>query len=147
MMGFAVPHSSATPSKGHNTLVHSVAGMLAGMRKPGTPALPLGTGGSADARCKQFGADGPKKQANGSTQDTAHSSSTQPQKQSGEAVASAPDAEGSPAEAAKPSDEKLDAARSAMRQKSGQQAHHEQKSRSLWGYVTDYIIGADKLIQ
>ena len=127
--------------------MRNVLSVNAGVKKPGTPAMPLGTGGTADAVSSLMGANGPRVQTDDTPQGAVHSSSSQLQKQSGEATASAPSTAGSPAEAGKFTTEKLDAAQSALRQKKSQQTHQGQKTRSFWGYVTDYIIGADKLIQ
>ena len=45
------------------------------------------------------------------------------------------------------SDEQVDAIKAALRPKSAQQGQHKQQSKGFWGYITDYITGADKLIQ
>ena len=45
------------------------------------------------------------------------------------------------------SDEQVDAIKAALRPKSVQQGQQKQQSKGFWGYITDYITGADKLIQ
>ena len=45
------------------------------------------------------------------------------------------------------SDEQVDAIKAALRPKSVQQVQQKQQSKGFWGYITDYITGADKLIQ
>ena len=132
---------------GRNALVHTISGMSAGARKPGPPAMPLDIDGAADVASRQSGAAGPRDQADDSTQGTGRTTSSQPQEQSGITMASALDTAGSPAEAGRVSDETLDAAKSTLTQKSSQQAHQGQRKKGFWGYITDYIIGADKLIQ
>ena len=133
--------------RGHNALVHNASGMSAGARKAGLPAMPLGIDGAADVASRQSGAAGPRDQADDSTQGTGQTTGSQPQEQSRDTMASALDAARFPAEAGRVSDETLDAAKSALTQKSSQQTHQGQRKKGFWGYITDYIIGADKLIQ
>ena len=109
--------------------------------------MPLGMDGAADVASRQSGAAGPRNQADDITQGTGRTTSSQPQEQSGVTTASALNPAGSPAEAGRVSDEKVDAAKSALTQKSSQQTHQGQRKKGFWGYITDYIIGADKLIQ
>ncbi len=45
------------------------------------------------------------------------------------------------------SDEQVDAIKAALRPKAVQRDHQKQQSKGFWGYITDYITGADKLIQ
>ena len=45
------------------------------------------------------------------------------------------------------SDEQVDAIKAALRPKAVQQGQQKQQSKGFWGYITDYITGADKLIQ
>lgn len=45
------------------------------------------------------------------------------------------------------SDEQVDAIKAALRPKMVQQGRQKQQSKGFWGYITDYITGADKLIQ
>lgn len=45
------------------------------------------------------------------------------------------------------SDEQVDAIKSALRPKNTQQGKQKGKSKGFWGSLTDYITGADKLIQ
>ena len=45
------------------------------------------------------------------------------------------------------SDEQVNAIKEALRPKAVQQGQQKQQSKGFWGYITDYITGADKLIQ
>lgn len=134
-------------SRGRNALVHNTSCMSAGARKPDPPAMPLGVDGAADGASRRSGAAGPRDEADDSTWGTGQSTSSQPQEQSGIAMAMALDNTASATEAGRVSDETLDAANSAPTQRSSQQMHQGQRKKGFWGYITDYIIGADKLIQ
>ena len=134
-------------SRGRNALVHNASDMSAGVRKPGPPAMPLGMDGAANGASRRSGAAGSRDEADDSTRGTGQSTSSQPQEQSGLTMALASGTAGSPTEAGRVSDETLDAANPALTQKSSQQTHQGQRKKGFWGYITDYIIGADKLIQ
>ena len=127
--------------------MHNASDMSAGVRKPGPHAMPLGMDGAADAASRQSGAADPREEADDSTRGTGQSTSSQPQEQSGVTMAMALDTAASATEAGRVSDETLDAAKSALTQRSSQQTHQGQRKKGFWGYITDYIIGADKLIQ
>lgn len=90
---------------------------------------------------KQPGSDGFKAQQSHS------STGDQPQVQAAGAKASQNAGTGASDERDAISDEQVDAIKAALRPQKVQQALQKQHSKGFWGYVTDYITGADKLIQ
>ena len=122
----------------------------AGLAKEGAPCLSLNSPSKlGHDTVKQLVADGHVQEEVASINESEKICASQPSDtvQDSKLVGQAGASTKGSADADVFSDEQVSAIKAALRPKSVQQGQQKQQSKGFWGHITDYITGADKLIQ
>ena len=130
--------------------VHLRDAFCADSLEPEAPDLPVKDAGEpGQSAVKQLGADGHVSSQAATTTVGMELSGNQQQntQQDGSLAGQAGASTEGSGDADVFSDEQVDAIKAALRPKAVQRDQQKQQSKRFWGYITDYITGADKLIQ